>query len=113
MAGCILETCRRFAADTELEGVGKEKRSLEKGDREGHVQETGRSAIEEDEAKKEKIMMLMKKKKKKKQKQKKKKKKKKKREEEEKEAMNTNLAKNDAIFYTISRGIISMVTTFA
>jgi len=49
------------------------------------------------EGKKEKIMTLMKIQKKK---------------EEEEEAMNTNLAKNDAIFYTISHGAISIVTTF-
>ena len=77
MAGCSLEACRRFAADTELEDGGKERRSLEKGHREGRGQKTGRSAIE-DEGKKEKIMMLMMTKKK---------------EEEEKEAMKTNLAK--------------------
>jgi hypothetical protein len=29
------------------------------------------------------------------------------------EAINTNLAKNDAIFYAISHGIISIDTTFA
>jgi len=76
MAGCSLEECRRFAPDTELEGGSKEKRSLEKGDREGHGQKTGRSATEEDKGKKEKIMMLMMMKKK-----------------EEEAAMNTNLAK--------------------
>jgi hypothetical protein len=96
MAGCSLEACLRFTADTEVECSGKEKRSLEKGDREGHGQKTGRSAILGDEGKKKKIIMFMME------------------EEEEKEAaMNTNLAKNDAIFYTISHGIISMVTTFA
>ena len=88
MAGCSLGACRRFAADKELESSGKEKRSLEKGDREGHGQKTGPSATEEDEGKKEKIMMLlmmmmmmMMKEEEEEE------------EEEEKAAMNTNLAK--------------------
>jgi hypothetical protein len=87
MAGCSLEASRRFVADTELEGGCTERRSLEKGDREGHDQKTGQSAVEEDEGKKEKIIMLMKKKKIKK------KEKEEEEEEEEEEAMNTNLAK--------------------
>ena len=51
MAGCSLEACRRFAADTELEDGGKEKRSLEKGDRESHGWKTGRSTVEEERVK--------------------------------------------------------------
>ena len=41
----------RHVADTELEDGGNEKRSLEKGDREGQGRKTGWSAVEEERVK--------------------------------------------------------------
>jgi hypothetical protein len=38
--------CFRFAADTEVEGVSKERRRLEEGDRGGHGTKTGRNVVE-------------------------------------------------------------------
>jgi hypothetical protein len=114
MVGCFLNTCRRFAADTELEVGGKKESSLKEGDREGHGQKTGRGDIEEDEGKKEKeitmimlMMMMMKKDEEVEEK-----------EEQEKEvvdkaAMNTKSDKNDAIFYAISHSTIAMIKASA
>jgi len=94
MAGCSLEACRRY-------GTGRWWKRKEKfGERRsgGPRPENRLKRRRRREGKKEKkkmMMMMMKE------------------EEDEEEAMNTNLAKNDAIFCTISHGTISVVTTFA
>lgn len=46
-----MKACGRIDPITKSEGVSKEGRSLEEGDREGHVLKTGRSLLEEGEEK--------------------------------------------------------------